>query len=72
MLLSIRTLPILLSMTLKSLAVTYRLHAAELPLANGEIAGDRQRAVVVVEHGDLIDVHAVRLQLDLARRCSCS
>ena len=33
---------------------------------DGQIAGDRQRAVVVVEHRDLVDVHAIRLQLDPA------
>ena len=37
---------------------------AELLLVDGEVAGDRQRLLVVVQHVDVGDVDAVRLELD--------
>ena len=41
-------------------------HVADLPLVRREVASHRQRAVVIVEHRDLVDVNPVRLQLDTA------
>ena len=43
-----------------------QLDAADLPLVDREVAGDRQRALMVVEHEMCVDVHLVRLQVDLA------
>ena len=55
-------------MTLKSSAFSATLNAADLTLVDRQIAGDRQRLLLVVEHLDLGDVDAVGLQIDLARR----
>ena len=46
----IRTLPILLSMTLKSAAVMFSSDAADLLLVHREVAGDREGVLMVVEH----------------------
>ena len=40
--------------------------AAELPFVNGQVAGDRQRLLVVVQDLDVGDVDAVGLELDAA------
>jgi hypothetical protein len=40
------------------------LYRAEFTRMNGQIAGDRQRALVVIEHGEAFDMHAIRLQID--------
>ena len=52
-------------MTLKSFAVTYSSTPPTCQLVDREIAGDRQRALVVVEHRDVVDVDLVGLQIDL-------
>ena len=41
-------------------------HAAELLLVNGEVAGNGQRLLIVVEHFDVDDMDAVRFELDPA------
>ena len=38
-----------------------QMEVAHFAGVHGEVAGERQRAVVIVEHGDLVDVHAIGL-----------
>ena len=48
------------------------LHRLEPAAADAEIAAERQRVESIVEQRDRVDVDAIRLDVDLPRRCSCT
>ena len=43
-----------------------QIHAADLELVNRQVAGDRQRLLLVVEDGDAVGMDAIGLQIDPA------